>query len=133
MMRPLSFPVGVSISSSFKTPSITALISSSFNIFGANSSYTAMRLLHSSIISVLSAGVISKVSFVCLISFKTTSFSSASVKSSLLSIALFFSADKSMDRESFLSLSFAFIAATIAFLTSSALLIMFIAPFQNVF
>jgi len=73
--------------------------------------------------SVRSAGVSSKVSFVCFTSFKITSFSSSCVKSLLLSIALFFNAAYNKERDSFLSFSPAFIAATIAALTSSILLI----------
>ena len=99
------------------------MISSSSIIFGANSSRTAMRALHSAMISARSAGVISRVSFVCLISFNTTCTSSSAVRSSRLSIALFLRAARREESVSFLALSPAFMATTISFLTSSILLI----------
>ena len=72
MMRPLSLAVGVSMPISDRVSLMISLIPASSIIFGAYCSRTARRRLHSLMISVRSGGVISRVSFVCLISFKMT-------------------------------------------------------------
>ena len=128
MTFPLSFIVGASIPSSANTALISASICSSLICSGANSSKTANLALHSSMISVRSAGQVSIVSFVCLISFAIIVFSSASVRSSLLSICAFFNALNNIERLSFLSLSLFFIAVIISLRITSIILIVSYPP-----
>ena len=123
MILPLSFAVGFSMASSASTAAITSRISFSPISFGTNSLYTLMRSFASSMVWTRSAGVVSMVSCACLISRKMTAFSSSSVRSARLSIALFLSADSSRESASLRALSLSFIACIMAARTVSILLI----------